>query len=173
MVAAEFQIWRTWGEKYYDLAQLTSEVRRVVGVKQSCSSDPREIARMLKMPFQRVQQVLRAVRRSKHPLVMQMHRRGLPISASVDVPPELELLCKKCRAHIVVVPCIRCGICGGDLPHSMPEESAPMPDEHPYSTQAIPGTSDKIAEMRFRAAMGHRVFHNEDVGTISDDCYHE
>ena len=160
-------LWRTHSALAgYDVSALRRSVRRIVGVLSSCSADEEAVAHELGVSVAYVRSVVKEVRKSKNPILLRIKMRGLPVEAATDLPATCNLRCRRCGAKLEAVPCLQC--CIKETPKAQPvlfdyTEEAPLP-MHPYPTNQWPGTEGKIQEMRFRAALGHAVFHVDDPG---------
>ena len=158
------QLWQVSGSgRGCDIALLTWETRQILGLHTSCTQDPAEIADLLGYGRQRVRSVLAEVKRCDHPLLRGVLRNGLPIHGAVDLPPATKVRCKKCRALLSAVPCIPCGMDKQSSVMMLTDQQEASLPRSPYATDTPPGSPDRIATMRFRAAMGYGVFNPNDT----------
>ena len=119
------------------------------------------------------------VLRSKHPVVAEALFRGLPKACPGMLPQGSSIRCENCGGLCNSVPCVKCSKTtynrNGELSSGYeydfrgkllvidPDDKDDVPLTDPAeSTEALPGTVEKIAVMRARIEQGESCFHEDD-----------
>lgn len=120
--------------------------------------------------YYRVAWLIGIVQGSQHPVIRHILRHGFPLGCGVLLPPGRNVVCPNCRARVSVVPCVYCTPTHLEDAHLVPEvrlydgrEEQDVPLAPALeSTEARPGTADKIEVMRQRVTAGQSPFHQDD-----------
>lgn len=163
-------IWQPWTAEPHTFNDLSVDARLVLGIITTCVGySEREVADLCFKSVSYIRKLIRQIRASEDPVVVEILRNGLPLESMVHIPQRRRVLrCKDCNQGLAYFPCARCKIeqqlaCADDLrrkPNRKRKEKRPR---KPKRTDCAPGTQEKIEVMRQRATKGMAVFADDDL----------
>lgn len=139
----------------YPYGMISPEARTVIGLRQTTSVDSKHIANELQCTLRELKAFERKI--AKDEICGWVRYNGMPACFGEEV--ENTVQCDECKNWINHVPCVQCctyqgGKCRNDSEPELPFD--------PLSTDAIPGSPEKIAVMEQRAKWGYSVFSPQD-----------
>jgi len=135
----------------YPYGMVSPEARLVIGLRQSTSVDSAWIARELGCTARELKSFEKRI--AKDEICGWVKLNKMP--AGFGEQTKTAVQCDTCRNWIMHVPCVQCcdyrgGKCRNDSEPELPFD--------PLSTEAIPGSQEKIEVMRNRVDWGYSVF---------------
>lgn len=139
----------------YPYGMLSPEVRLIVGARQSTRIEDKQLAAELNCTVGELRKFEKKIMRDE--ICGWVKLNGMP--ASFGEPIEQKVQCVKCKNWILHVPCVQCCSFIGSKCRNDSEPELPF---DPLSTDAIPGSPEKIEIMADRVKWGYTPFSPHD-----------
>ena len=144
----------------------TSSVARLLyALTKYTRSSPKTIARCCRLEQAEVENLWKRMRKDEN--FKHIIKRGLPAMYGESLPEDHYVICIKCNRLINWVPCVEC--CNhtevfvdrsDKIRNEKGEVVPPLPCE---PTKFAPGSSQKVAVMKYRVEMGMQPFCDDDA----------
>ena len=168
-------IWQPCVRDPYLIEHLTVDARLILGILGCCDdTNPSTISEVMfpkalkedrrARKVAEIENMIRRLRRCRHPLVQESLELGLPLSASAPLfNTGPKMLCRRCRNYLASVPCALCecarmAVRGGVRLEQLTLDSDCREPMSPSPTQYYPGTREKKIVMKYRLQRGQSVF---------------
>jgi len=105
-------VWQSWHSKKYKSSHLTNDARKILGILTSCKSlELDQMITVLGCSEEQLRSMAETLCRSKHPVLVNIRRNGMPIEGSVSLEDtRVRVICRSCEKMLSSVPCCLCSV---------------------------------------------------------------